>query len=328
MKHEIKYFGALFNISFDCDLGRGDRITDDIWITNNKDFLKDNLLNSIISKMIGEIEVRTLLKADAYVYATFDREIDLDKREERLSILNKLIMHTISFLDCLWLLKDNAANMELAFLEIKIDQYQSNVSSNSWTHYKFDANGNADRNVLFCREEIRPLREFYRKSFLLPQECDTLNQYTNFQPYGKSFGNISRAFYFLSAARTTPYLPVKIAHYCSCLETLFFRVIQELSFKLPLRVACFLSDSPDNKLRIFKQLRNAYNIRSTSVHGLAVKPDIKVITDISCDTDQLVRLVINKILKNEKICNLFNEAKDVDFNEYMEKLIFKVTDNK
>jgi hypothetical protein len=41
----------------------------------------------------------------------------------------------------------------------------------------------------------------------------------------------------------------------------------ELSFGLPLRVAAILGRDHDDRLRIFEQMRNHYDVRSTVVHG-------------------------------------------------------------
>jgi Apea-like HEPN len=60
------------------------------------------------------------------------------------------------------------------------------------------------------------------------------------------------------------------------LEALFLDVEDELSYRLSLRVAALLGDTPEKRERIFTELRRAYGQRSKIAHGNNPKKDIDI----------------------------------------------------
>ena len=59
----------------------------------------------------------------------------------------------------------------------------------------------------------------------------------------------------------------KLIDYMIAFESLYLKDNKELSYKLSIRVACFLGKDKNEKEQIFKEIKKAYNIRSKMVHG-------------------------------------------------------------
>lgn len=271
---------------------------------------------------MGQIEARTLLESEAYVYGKYEREVDPTDGESHLIILDKHLYELTWFLGWLWFVKDNAVNAELAFLEVLDPFKPSRVSSNASQHYASTSTGEIRMAVEFTREELTDVRRSFRNMVIPPREEAVRTREHEEQPYGKAFDAHSRALFFLNVARGAYFLPVKVALYCTCLEALFLRDVHELSYRLPERVACFLTKMPKEQYEVFQVLRKAYSIRSMALHGAAVKPSYETVKASSCATDAVVRRVFHKIHSNKELIALFRSSRDVVFRDYMDSVVF------
>jgi hypothetical protein len=107
---------------------------------------------------------------------------------------------------------------------------------------------------------------------------------------------------------------VRIGAYVSCLEALFSTDSAELSHKLSERVAVFLSDDPEERVTIYREVKLAYAVRSKIVHGdeMEAKHHVKLL-QISSSCDNLLRRVFVRVLKDEAAAKLLRAAKnDID----------------
>jgi hypothetical protein len=92
--------------------------------------------------------------------------------------------------------------------------------------------------------------------------------------------------------------------FVSVLEGLFSTATQELSYRLGLSVSAFLAASVDEKLTLFKEVRDLYTLRSKVVHGDRVHADeeqtaIQLAENYVPSIEEIVRRALRKILEEE-----------------------------
>jgi hypothetical protein len=116
----------------------------------------------------------------------------------------------------------------------------------------------------------------------------------------RGYTRTGRALEFIGAARESSNLAVKIANYCSALETLFTTDAAELAHKLAERAALFLGDRGHDRRTVFANVKRAYNVRSKTVHGDTLSPkQIEELPVLSVQCDGLLRATLNSILDDE-----------------------------
>jgi hypothetical protein len=106
-----RYVAALKSLNISGDTGRGDRINDILYITNNRSVIRDLIpLDSV--PLIGSLEWDFVRKAGVVIWA----DVSFDEKKDPLGVLNELLYDTQSFLQSIWLFKDNSVDAEIGFL--------------------------------------------------------------------------------------------------------------------------------------------------------------------------------------------------------------------
>jgi len=119
------------------------------------------------------------------------------------------------------------------------------------------------------------------------------------------FTSIERAIMFLGEARSVEFLPRRISIYMQLLEALFATESEGVNFKVPLRVANYITTESNVKKDIFDKITEAYNIRSRYLHGDRLnkgnKKKLKMedLIPISVEIDSIIRSVLTKIIKED-----------------------------
>jgi hypothetical protein len=130
----------------------------------------------------------------------------------------------------------------------------------------------------------------------------------------KGVNRLVRGLYYLENARTCNDVGVRIAAYVSCLEVLFSTASTELAHKLSERIAVFLADNGAERVTIYQQVKQAYDVRSKIVHGSEI--DTKQhdqLLAVSEVCDSLLRRVFVKLLRDEVASKLFRSSSgDID----------------
>ena len=125
------------------------------------------------------------------------------------------------------------------------------------------------------------------------------------------------------AARGTADLAIKIANYCTALESVFTTDSSELVHKIAERVACFLGATFDDRKRIFHDIKEAYSVRSAVVHGNVISAaKLKNIKEVTTKMDEYIRLITNRWINEQDVLEtmaLGNEA----LAEYFERLVLE-----
>ena len=130
-----------------------------------------------------------------------------------------------------------------------------------------------------------------------------------------------RAFQYIDLARTSPNIGFKIAHYISAFEALFSTSSAELSHKLSERVAFFLGNYGYNKREVYKNIKEAYDVRSKLVHGDSLSSNkIEKITEISSICDSYLRHIMQLFFGELSLVNIFDVAQG-ELDDYFNSLI-------
>src|SRR5262249_2201071 len=157
---------------------------------------------------------------------------------EDLIALQMLKLH--QFLQMLWIVKDNAARVESGFLDTP-----KAVSSRIWPFLCTKAD-RTNSTTTFLREELTQANKMFHalcgesKSL----EAADLTNVRAREIVEPEMPPLSKALFFIGAARLSSSLAVKIANYCSALEALLIAgATTELTYRLCQRVAWLLGES-------------------------------------------------------------------------------------
>jgi len=305
------FVALLHNLSITEDLGVGDKINETLRITNNRDVIA-NLLRSAHRKIMGEMEVAALLTGAPVLFAEAPIRSDMSPHQYLHSRLHEIQ----SFLMTTWLFQDNAINCELGFVLYANGPVET-ATSNFLAHLYSTARCEMPHTSL-SREQLREMRKLHREALSPPDHPfdRPVSQLTSTQP------RVTRAIYLVNAARGAPDIGMKVAHYCTGFETLFATSQAELAHQLSERVACYLHQSPEDRLTAYHCVKAAYALRSKVVHGSTLrkeKLDDALATSESCDT--VARQLLRRILTDAESQRLFERNSEA-FEEAMLKLIF------
>ncbi|RLG15218.1 hypothetical protein DRN69_03380 [Candidatus Pacearchaeota archaeon] len=281
-------------------LGHGYQIIPGLYLSNDLEQAKKLITPSFV-EAAGGLETRALHNADAFVYSIGEWESQCQEEKEKIRVLGKFLDIVHLFLNTLWFIKDCSVNQEIGFFEYPFRNSYSSVSSN-FRGVLFTTAEGSFRKTRFTREELRVAREVIRlfgpREKLNPFIEDTHKD----EPYS-GVDRFSLCLFFLQAARTMSYVPVKIAFYCTCFESLVSTDPSETAHKVAERVAILLKQK-DNPSGIFKSLKKAYGIRSKTVHGSLIKMSDRECVKLSTLCDEYLRDILITFLRNSNLMDI------------------------
>lgn len=288
------------------------------------------LLNYDFMLEIGLIELREY-KKNWYIGTRYDMS-NIDYSEEDYLIYEKgtrVITALELWLLALWLVKDHSTNITKLYTHIYRNGDSSTLALKK-DYLNFMANG-IHENVEVNSEEIERVHDWLKfvENHLLTKSKGTekLNaenliknnsvfDYGNLDEIYKKNNSISRALLFIMAARVQNFLPAKVANYISAIEALVTSEKSFLKKQASERTAMIIGKDKLDKIQIRDSVRDAYNARSSYVHGDTLKKDNKNLKDISVITDELVRRLIKKVaLDHSEIAQLRGKALTKWFEE-------------
>lgn len=246
----------------------------------------------------------------------------IEDRMKRKILINNFYSYCQIFSNALWFVKDNS-----------VTPYFVSISSDTKTEPEFlrrnvyysDSETKYGSEITFTLSEITEAVKWYgaiegftikKKSIEVKgfnKQIQNTSDYLSF-----NIPSFQRAFYLLDTARKTDFLPSKIASYISTLET-FYAVEGENKHKTSERTAFLLGNNGEERLKIYKDISEAYTARSKYVHGAYISDDRnKKLPQISKTLDTYVRDVFKVMLlkyphlnynsgKNDKVDHAFNE---------------------
>jgi hypothetical protein len=314
---KVLYVTALLQIRVPPVPGRGIRLTESHFLTNDASVIA-GFIDGTFEKEIGSLETRALRRAPAAFYMTATLDPPLRNAAEATTFLNHQLAVTQTFLNCLWLVKDNAVNFELGFLKHS-DRVSEGVTSN-FLNSRFSTAGHEFPDTDFSLEDLRLARSYFQKLFGAHKPGFEVAPAS--EMHSPETDRVGRALYYLQAARAAPEISLKIAHYVTCLEALFCSDATEVSHKLAERLALFIGKTTSERIDIFRSAKAAYGIRSKTAHGdrLAAR-QVKDAVNVSVGCDELIRRALLRISTSAEIRAAFGGPNE-QFDEFMMRLLF------
>ncbi|WP_397538161.1 hypothetical protein [Rummeliibacillus pycnus] len=288
-----------------------------------KKFIFEKSLGKYIEN-IGYINAKII--EDNYI--SFSPLIGLNDKERSQHIFSFSIANQF-FVQALWFIKDNAVTP--VFASVCSCEYNGNLEEKpvillNQKNYFTKANGDINE-THFTLEEIQQASFWYsaivenqiKNSSKVEIELNkTIN--TSLYSYNETT-SLSRSFMYLNTVRQETFLPAKIAMYISILETLF-AVKGENTHKVAERTSIFISEKAKDSMKIYEDIKECYKFRSDYVHGSHIKhSNVKTIQEICIKLDEIVRLVMKKIIVEHPELIYVNKKKEG-------KLLFDDVNNK
>ncbi len=298
------------------DLGKGIQFSvleedggrEDLFLTNNSQVIK-SLINDDFIKLAGINESEYLKRAKLVVYKKFKLD---SKGKDQGALLDSFLRAIKVLLRKLWRLRDHNGHFNIGFLLYNIND-GIQITSNYYSGIHYSSNG-LQQNILLSKQEVEEAVEYSGAILSAGSDRKQGTQLT------KGLPKLTVCDYYLQVAIYTRDLAMRIAHYCTCFEALFSNDKTELSHKLSERVAYYISETPEERLDVYKALKSAYAIRSTVVHGgaLNAKAESSLISlSVSCDS--YLRRVFKYVESGQK-ADIFSMDGE-EFENYFIRLI-------
>ncbi len=300
---------TLFDIEIVDQLGSGLQVGEQLFITNNFAAIRGRFDVGLVNA-IGQIEWSALNNSSAIVY--WDLPLHAVPTDaDNIGILNRFLHDAAVFLTALWLVKDNSVNFELGFAQV-IDGDRVRFHSNFLAKTNRYADGRREC-TKFTRNELRSAGRLWREGLIPLASTELLLAAEDISGVKgpklashQGVRRVTRAVYFLAAARNMPDLGSKVVDYCTVLEVLFSTDATEITHKIAHRVAVFLGGTREEKLKTFANVKQAYAVRSKVVHGDVVsKSNVAQVQTISATVDDIVRRVLHRLLASSELLRQF-----------------------
>lgn len=275
----------------------------------------------------GMAAMDNLLKSPCLIWRGELSSISPSNNIQELNL--ELDNYKFANLNSLWFIKDNSVNAPVSYLQ---------PDDNSFVHLitkamSFSNSEGEHSPVKFSKEELDLINKTIPRIvelFLADKDNkDAIYEEKDFITNGanriaSNKNRLIRAFSFLNIARTTSELTLKISFYMALLECLFTSNSNEVKHQLSERVSLFIGGDKEIKKQNFDAIREAYDIRSSLMHGSLIRKTDNDIIRISKGVDSLTRQIFNKIIDGEsEIFQLSSSDGDKKkFENYFRDLIF------
>ncbi|EOP59357.1 MULTISPECIES: HEPN domain-containing protein [Bacillus cereus group] len=313
----------LHNMSLDSVYAKGKVISGRTRISNGSENFKKYFDNRFFRGEIGEIEYREL-ENSVYMYAVGkieDLKGNLTHESSYHNCLDFLLRKAQYFANCLWLTKDNTVHVRTGYLHLYDDNFPLNQAVISCSLNLVPTTASCEfYETSFSTEEIEKTLLYYSHNPVENWDKEESLQMPSKNPLTKDKERIDRARYFLLIARGATSLPIKIMYYCSILECLLTSDNSGLSHKVSERFAYYVGDNLAERKKYFKLAKNAYDIRSKTVHGQPIKKTKEEMQKIAIEIDAAIRKIFNGYLNEEGYYNIFNMKND-DYESWFTELI-------
>jgi len=307
---KVFFVTAVTDLNIAEPLGRGDRLDDSTYITNNFSAF-EKYMTPVFVAVTGRLDSDFIRKSRTAIFGVEELPEEANIQEYLVAKMVKLS----TLLRSLWLIKDNSVNHDVVFAAYTRSGVD-HVDSNHWRTRTSAASGQHS-SVTFTRKELAQARRLFRERFE-PAGVVKAGSASTIQVVGR----FERVFYFIDGARKEADLSLKITNYCSALESAFATQSAELTHVLSERVAVFLEDHPGPRLELYRDIKKAYGIRSVVVHGGGHKPSkLDDLLSSSIKLDDVLRRVVMALLSSP-IQRILLDLPGDELDEYMLRRIF------
>ncbi|MBC9785886.1 hypothetical protein H1S01_15480 [Heliobacterium chlorum] len=298
-------------------LNNGMKIVNNLRLSNGSRIINSFFSNDDFITSIGTLEYNHICSGE-YIYSINDS--DCLQGSDGSGFLNQQLKLVQLFSNCLWLIKDNSVNNELGFL-LEVDKNPIKIYSNQMSAMFVNASGER-LDVQFTEEEVKKSVELVELLF----ELYNLDSSKTTPGMYREANRIHRFFYFLQGARTQNFLPNRIALYCTMLETLLSTDSIEISHKISERTSKIIEKTLDKRQECFDIIKNAYSVRSASVHGDNLPKKFRnkdKLKELSVDLDDILRRLIYSIINDKEMLNMYKLDNKNDLNNWFLELTLK-----
>lgn len=313
---KFRFITILHNLELENINEKDINIFDNAYISTVKDeTLSTNLLyNTLGVHSINEFDNKLYF----YINGNLPHIVNKEQMDEIGNQYNFSFLRKAQwFVEQLWRIKDNNIYIRDGFLvafENEIEDGFTYKSSLSEIYTK----ANNDRHpTMYSKEELLEAIEDLISPKISDFNKDSFGgKYPSADHFFKSnkTPRMTRAYYFILAARSNNALPMKIVMYCTALECFFTTGRGEITHKIAERVAVHLGTSKESKINLFKLIKKAYGVRSTLVHGSLLKENKDELEAITIQLDEILRSLI--IEESEVFAKKDNEL-ETYFNELL-----------
>lgn len=282
---------------------RGERFSDNYFITTDPSKISD-LIKSF-GDALGTAEFNYLTsRTSALAYRVSATSLDGHDLGQALQAQLVTDMLAVKRLELgFWLVKNNASHFDRAWISAPSGSGWV-VHNNTWGARMSSAGGDYDR-AAFSSEDLR-----FARSLNTPKPL-YLDQGGPPTMLGTGSLRFQRFQYFIGAARATVDVAMKIAQYCSALEALVSTAQQELSHQVSERVAVLLALRGEDRLKMYRLVKQAYGYRSKTVHGASFKEaDMNKLRDCSTAIDGICRHLYLMYLEDDAVLSSAVESSD------------------
>lgn len=322
----MKYYfvTSVYNIKINRVMNRGLDVIEGIRLSNSKERL-DTFIDNFFITTAGKLEVDELYDKP-FLYSqgyTSEFNLDIDKEEHRLDVLDYFLKISQTFSNSLWLEKDNSVTVQQGFLYIKNSNGSPHsITSNMRTPNFFNSHGKREEVVFTYDELLKTTKKF---NFLNHEHISRNHDETSIA-VNTSSNRIERFYYFLQSTRTQTHVPSRIGMYCTLLETLLSTDKNEITHKIAERLSKILGKTFKERIEIFSFIKLAYAVRSSTIHGDKLSKKFRnaeTLNELSSKFDEYIRLLFVYILNDKKVSQLYLNDINEDLNEWFNELIFK-----
>ncbi len=332
MKFTLIFLAPVHSLKIKDDLGEGLEIVKGIFLSNSIEFLEREILSEDLKGKMGSLNYNELKEMGIFAYwiSTIHSDEPISYKNKTKQLETKLRV-LVDYLSVFWFSMDNSVDASKGFMDIIDENNNHDIGTSDIPHSVTKSNGHTSVFVLDKSDIENSIKYFHFILKLRSDEFDTTRveeEYQDLVVLSRAIGIVTRAGYFIFAARTSRQLPAKILSYCTCLESLFLREKSELTNKLATRIALFLSKKPIERHSLFKDIKKAYDVRSKMVHGSqreGIKP--QDVLKASALLDDVVRRSFRTIIENEELRSIFQDKDNPAFEKYMNELMFGRVEN-
>lgn len=310
----------LYNLKVSRVMNKGIKLMMGHRISNGPEPLKefDNLM---FKYCIGSLEYDALFEGPYIYHFSKMNNIDVSSNPARDRALMAFLGLVQLYCTSLWVVKDNSINTEMSFLLVK-EREPFTTANYHPVHFSNSAGEFVETS--FSDDELKSAARICTILYLqnIPNEApsdDTVAIIGN-------RNRIDRFMHYIQAARNESYLPLKIAHYCTLLETLLSTEKQEITHIIAERVAKLIGSSIEERLETYKFIKTAYGVRSATVHGSKVDKvnrNTEKLKIISGRLDGILRRLLVMILADEEIRKIYFDDDDDKLRQWLLKVILK-----
>lgn len=309
-----------------------------ITLSNDEQIITDSFSDENFINLFGKAVLHNVLNNASfgfYLTSVTNYEHDSFKSQEFKTKCAQGINIVNNFLFYLWFIKD--CSCQLISLFANIESIESVIIPSSRFYTLSDGTCLPEtfslEELKFAQSIIEKNKEITTKdiSKIKKQQSEIKLGFNAPDSSPNSYNEgtrIDRALMFLDNARSTSFIPMKIAMYSSILECLFSTGdTGEINHKISERCAFYLGGSQQEKIKNFNIVKKAYSIRSKLLHGDKIPVDkaknestnniLNTQIEISAEIDKLTRKVLTKVILEDS-----DKFLQKDMSKFYEELLF------